>query len=207
MKKSVFVLIIFVAALFATEKVSAQFVLGIKLGYTGSKLNTNIDSIKSSLASGFHLGAFARIGKRVYLQPEFYYNLSGASFEDVATGDWKQNITVGSLDIPVLVGFDIIKSKIFKWRIMAGPEVSFLVNSKVKDVGSITGPIKTSDMNTTGWFIQAGTGIDVLIFTLDVRYQAGLNSLINDVTANDGTVYPVNSQANMFVVSLGIKIL
>jgi hypothetical protein len=209
MKKTIVVLIIFVGALFASEQSSAQFVLGLKLGYTASKLNTNLDSIKSSMGSGFHVGAFARIGKRVHLQPEFYYTLSGASFENIGVNtvnDWKQKVTVGTLDIPVLVGFSIIKSKTLNWRIMAGPEVSFLVNSKIQDV-SLTGPMKTSDLNTTNWFIQAGTGIDVLIFTLDVRYQAGLNSLINDVTASNGEVYQVDSKGNVFVVSLGIKIL
>ena len=209
MKKSVVVLIVLLTALFSTEQSIAQFAFGLKLGYNASKLSTNIDSIKSTMNSGFHIGAFARIGKRVHLQPEFYYTLSGATFENLGlntVNDWKQKVTVGTLDIPVLVGFTIIQSKIFKWRIMVGPEVSFVVNSTIKDV-SLTGPIEKSDINTTNWYIQAGTGIDVLFLTLDIRYQAGLNSLINDVTASNGKIYPVNSKGNVFVVSLGFKIL
>ncbi len=209
MKKIIFVLIVVGASFFASKQTFAQFDFGLKLGYNASKLSTNLDSIKSSMNSGFHVGAFARIGKRVHLQPEFYYTLSGATFENLGlntVNDWKQKVTVGTLDIPVLVGFTIINSGIFKWRIMVGPEVSFVVNSKIEDV-SLTGPIEKSSLNTTNWYIQAGTGIDVLFLTLDIRYQAGLNSLINDVTGNDGEVYPVNSKGNLFVVSVGFKIL
>ncbi|MEI6900994.1 MAG: porin family protein [Bacteroidota bacterium] len=209
MKKTIAVLVVIVAGLFVSEQSTAQFAFGLKLGYNASKLSTNIDSIKSSMSSGFHIGAFARIGKRVHLQPEFYYTMSGATFENLGVktiNDWKQKVTVGTLDIPVLVGFTIMDAKIFKWRIMVGPEASFLVNSKIQDV-SLTGPIEKSDLRTTNWFIQAGTGIDVLFLTLDLRYQAGLNSLINEVTGTDGKVYPVNSKGNLFVVSLGFKIL
>ncbi len=209
MKKLIGLLILFITFIFTSELSYAQFDLGLKIGYNASKLNTNIDSIKSSMSSGFHVGAFARIGKRVHLQPEFYYTLSGATFENLGistVNDWKQKVTVGTLDIPVLIGFSIIQSKLFKWRIMVGPEVSFVVNSKIEDV-NLTGPIEKSSLNTVNWYIQAGTGIDVLFMTLDIRYQAGLNSLINDVTGSSGTVYPVNSKGNLFVVSLGFKIL
>lgn len=209
MKKTIVVLAVIITGLFAPEQSSAQFAFGLKLGYNASKLSTNIDSIKSSMNSGFHVGAFARIGKRVHLQPEFYYTLSGATFENLGVNtinDWKQKVTVGTLDIPVLVGFTILDAKIFKWRIMVGPEASFVVNSKIEDV-SLTGPIEKSDLRTTNWYIQAGTGIDVLFLTLDLRYQAGLNSLINEVTGTDGKVYAVNSKGNLFVVSLGFKIL
>lgn len=208
MKKTLVALILFTAALFVSQTSNAQFALGLKLGYNASKLSTNIDSIKSSMSSGFHVGAFARIGKRVHLQPEFYYTLSGATFENLGVNtinDWKQKVTVGTLDIPVLVGFNIIQSKVVKWRIMVGPEASFIVNSKIENV-SLTGPIEKSNLNTINWFIQAGTGIDILFLTLDIRYQAGLNNLINEVTKGS-TLYPVNSKSNLFVVSLGFKII
>lgn len=201
----------FFAALFSSEQSSGQFAFGLKLGYNASSLSTNLDTIKSDMGSGFHAGAFVRIGRRVHLQPELYYTLSGTTFQ-VGTNpltDWKQKITVGTLDVPVLIGFTVIETKIFKWHIVVGPEASFVVNSKVENV-SLAGPIQKSDLRTTNWFLQAGTGIDVLFLTLDIRYQAGLNSMIGDVTtpANGYTTpYPVNSRSNLLVVSLGFKII
>jgi len=209
MKKAAVLLIIFLSAFCVADQVNGQFAFGLKLGYNASKLGTHIDSIKSSVSSGFHVGAFVRIGNRVHLQPEFYYTLSGGTFENIGVNtvnDWKQKVQVGTLDIPVLLGFDIIKSSIFKWRIMAGPEASFVVNSKIEDV-SLTGPIEKSNLHTTNWYIQAGTGIDVLFLTLDIRYQTGLNSLITEVTGTNGTTYAVDTKGNLFVVSVGFKIL
>jgi hypothetical protein len=203
MKKILLFVLLFISA----EVTFGQFALGIKVGYNANKLSSNLDSVKSSFSSGFHVGAFARIGKRVFLQPEFYYTMSGGSFtvNTKLLQDITQKVTVGSLDIPVLIGFKIINSKIFNWRIMVGPQVSFLVNSKLKDV-SLTDPIQSATFSNVNWYIQAGTGIDVLFLTLDIRYQAGLNSMINDVVKN-GATYASNSKNNMFVVSLGFKIL
>ncbi|MCX6276999.1 MAG: porin family protein [Bacteroidetes bacterium] len=209
MKKLIVILTVFIAATFSSETTFAQFAFGFKLGYNASKLSANIDSIKSSMSSGFHVGAFARIGKKVFLQPEFYYTLSGASFENLGpstVNDWKQKVTVGTLDIPVLIGINIFQTKIFKWRIIAGPMASFVVNSKITDV-NLTGPIEKSDINSVNWYLQAGTGIDVLFLTLDIRYQVGLNKIINEAISSNGTVYPVNSTGNMFIVSVGFKVL
>ena len=191
-----------------------QFAFGLKAGYNASKLTvpSGIDDIKSSINSGFHAGIFARIGGKVYLQPEAYYTFSGSTIEKSigkTVDSWQQKVTVGTLDIPVLIGFKIIDVKIIKLRVMAGPEVSFKVNSKVKDL-SLVGPIKDSDINKVNWYGQIGAGVDVLFLTLDVRYQFGFNKVINDVTTVVGsapTTYPVNSKSNLFLVSLGFKIL
>ena len=207
--KKIFILLF---VLFLSAEVSyGQFVFGLKLGYNASKLSSNVDSLTPSYNSGFHAGAFFRFGKRIYLQPEVYYTFSGGTFQNDVLGtvnDWKQKVSIGTLDVPVLVGFKIINSKIVKWRIFVGPEVSFLVNSKVTNED--TGPIKSSDINTVNWYGQAGTGIDILFITFDVRYQFGLNNMINDVTGTVGstqTTYPINSKNNMFLISLGFKII
>jgi hypothetical protein len=209
MKKTLFLLFI----LFLSSEIShAQFAFGLKLGYNASTLTSNVDSVKASINSGFHAGAFVRFGTRVHLQPEVYYTFSGGTFEKTAgeTIDlWKQKVTIGTLDIPVLIGFKIIQSKVLTWRIMVGPEVSFLVNSKVQDINDPIGPITSSDINKVNWYGQAGTGIDILFMTLDLRYEFGLNTVINDVTSagTTPTTYPINSKNNLFLVSLGFKIL
>ena len=206
------ILVLLFVLFLAAEVSYAQFAFGLKLGYNASKLTSNVDSVKASINSGFHAGVFFRIGKRIYLQPEAYYTFSGGTFEKTVgqTADlWKQKVSIGTLDIPVLIGFKIIKSKLINLRIMVGPEVSFLVNSKIKNV-NLTGPVQSSDINSVNWYGQVGAGIDISFLTLDLRYQFGLNSVINDVTTTTGTTqttYPVNSKNNLFLVSLGFKIL
>jgi len=201
MKKIVFV---FSIVLFITEFSYGQFALGFRVGYSGNNLTTNIDSVKSRFNSGFHVGIFTRIGRRLYFAPELLYTMSGGIFNDkgnVSTSGWNQKITVGSMDIPLLVGFKIIHSKVITWRVELGPEASFVINKKIKDEETITGPITKSDINTANWFIMAGTGIDVLFLSLDVRYQYGLNQMIRDAGN-----YSFNTNNSLIAVSLGIKI-
>jgi hypothetical protein len=52
------------------------------------------------------------------------------------------------------------------------------------------------------WYAIGGTGIDMLFLSLDLRYKYGLNQLIQDAGN-----YTFDTQNQMFVVSLGFKIL
>lgn len=212
MKKPVFILC-FILCLFVTPwEAEAQFKFGIKAGYNASKLSTNLDSIKTSINSGLHVGLFARIGKKLHLQPEIYYTLSGLVFENesaLSSGNWKQKVTMHSLDIPVLVGFKIVGTDKFNWRINAGPVASFVLGSKLKDLNANEQIVKLKepDLSAVNWSVQVGTGIDIWMVTLDVRYQIGLNKVIKEFVDANTAVYPVNSSKNIFVVSAGFKLL
>jgi hypothetical protein len=208
------IILLFAILLFSAGVTFGQFSWGLKIGYNASKLHTSLDSIKSSFNSGFQFGAFVRIGKKVYLQPELYYTLQGGIFQNNVSNtynNWKQNVTIGTLDIPVLVGFKIINLDVVNLRIMAGPMASFVVNSKIRDV-SLTGPITRSDINSANWYVQVGTGVDFLFMTLDLRYQIGLNQMIKTAQSENssgsavGKAYDLNATNNMWVVSLGFKL-
>jgi hypothetical protein len=211
------ILLLVTILLLSASVTFGQFSFGLKLGYNASKLRTSLDSIKSSFNSGLHFGAFFRVGvgSKMYLQPEIYYTLQGGIFQNNVTStvnSWKQKVTVGTLDIPVMVGFRIIDLKVFNWRIMAGPMASFVVNSKIKDINTLTGPIKNADINKVNWYVQAGTGFDVLFMNLDIRYKVGLNQMIKSAQLVDqngnatGQAYSLNATNNMWVVSLGFKL-
>ena len=207
MKKFLLVLAI---AFFAAELSFGQFALGVRLGYTASKLTTNVDSIKSDFNNGFHVGAWARFGKRFYIAPEFLYSMSGTVFTNegnLSTNNWKQKIKIGSIDIPVLVGVKIIHSSLLTWRIEVGPEMSAAINKSVSDMNSVSGPITTDNIGdvikNANWFILAGTGVDVLFLRLDIRYQMGLNEIIDVSNISSSTF---TSKGNMLIVSLGFKI-
>ncbi|MBC8456448.1 MAG: PorT family protein, partial [Deltaproteobacteria bacterium] len=133
-----------IVALFTTSVSHGQFALGVKIGYNANKLSTNLDSIKSQFNSGFHVGIWTHLGKRIYVAPELLYTMSGAVFNKegkISTNDWKQKITIGTLDIPVLLGFKIIHSDALTWRIEVGPAISFIVNKKIKEINTVVGPI------------------------------------------------------------------
>jgi hypothetical protein len=202
MKKITLLLLL---AFFAADFSYGQFALGVKLGYNANKLSTDIDTIKSQFNSGFHVGVWSRFGKRFYVAPELQYTMSGAIFSSESnipnTSDWKQKITIGTMDIPVVVGFKIIHSDFLTWRIELGPQASFTVNKKIKEQTSVTGPITESSVSDMSWYVLGGTGIDFLFMKFDVRYQYGLNALIKDVGAQQ-----LDAKNQMWVISLGFKI-
>lgn len=197
-------LVIAIAVFFVTGYSFGQFTLGVRAGYNGNKLATDLSSIESQFYNGFHAGIFSRIGKRIYVAPELLYTFSGGTFTNNNNeGTWnKQKFTLGSLDIPVLLGVKIINAKFFKWRIELGPVASFLVNKKVKDFDDLTGPVTSASFNATNWMIMAGTGIDVLFFTLDLRYEYTFNSLLKD-----SPEYSYNTHNQFIIVSLGFKLI
>ena len=187
--------------LLSSAIVFGQFTVGPKVGYNASKFSTDLDTITSNFKSGFQIGVFVRIGKKFYLQPELYYSTQGGVFESNTT-DWQQKVSIGSLDLPLLVGFKLLNTKAVNLRILAGPLASFVVNKSVKDAGGVLGPIENADINSINWAVQLGAGLDVLFFTLDVRYQIGLNNMIKEIENST-----INSKNSVWVVSLGFKIL
>jgi hypothetical protein len=199
------ILMIFIVIFLCTGFTMGQTVLGFRLGYNGNNLTSGIDSITSKFTSGFHTGVFMRIGKRIYFAPEVLYTYSGANLSNEgSTSDsaWKEKIAIGSLDIPLLFGLNIIRSQMFKWRLELGPVASFNTNTKVTNVKDVEGPITSGDINPTQWRILAGTGIDLWFLTLDIRYQYGFNNLIKDVQN-----YSFDTKNSMLSVSLGFKFL
>lgn len=188
--------------------VCAGINFGIKAGYNANKLSVNIDSVSSEFKSGMQIGVFMRAGKRFFVQPELVYSLQGAEyiFNDPGnTGSWHQKITIGSIDIPLLLGVKIINGDKFNLRVNLGPAVSFVTNRQVKNLNDIVpGPVTNGDINQVNWSIQAGLGADLWMFTLDLRYQGGLNEIIKDVQQGAQT-WNFASKNNVFLVSLGVK--
>jgi len=188
----------------------AGLTFGIKAGYNANKLSANIDSISSQFKSGMQLGVFLRLGKRFFVQPELYYSLQGAQYalnDPLNTGSWSQKITIGSIDVPVLLGFKIINGKKINFRVNLGPVVSFVTNTQVKDLNDLLpGPLTGSSINPVNWYLVGGLGLDLWFLTLDVRYQGGLNDIIKSVESG-GQTWNFSSKNNVFQVSLGFKIL
>jgi len=207
MKKIILALVLFLILATGTSYGQLNIKIGPKVGFNASQLHTNLDSISSQFKSGFQFGIFVRLGKKVYLQPELYYTTEGGVFKSNASSinQWEQNIKLGSLDVPVLIGVSFINSELLNVRILAGPVASFIVNKKISETG-VTGPIQDANIKNVNWYIQAGAGVDIWKFTLDVRYQIGLNKMISDVDFQNKTVN-LNTSNNVWVVSLGFKFL
>jgi hypothetical protein len=178
-----------------------QFSVGPKIGYSSSKLLTDFDDVKEGIKHNFQIGAFLRVGKALYLQPEFYYANSGGTlkFED---SQLEEDITFKSMSVPVMVGYKLIKTKIFNIRVMAGPVANFIFDKKIDSDEIIQYPLQESNIKDLAWGMDAGVGVDLFFLSLDCRYEFGLNNLY--VPAEGAESQRMN--INAFIVSLGIKL-
>ena len=192
MKKLILASVICLFSAALSAQVSSPINLGVHAGLVNTKANTDFSSVstvKENAENGMMLGAFLRINlNKWYLQPELNYvsrksevELEGIPFE----------FKTKSLDVPMLLGYKIIKLPAFKLRAFAGPVASFKIDDDVKS--TIEGSLD-SDFKNAVWNGKFGAGIDVWKLTLDVDYEVGFSDVASDL------------KQNMVNVTLGFKL-
>lgn len=189
-----------------------QFHIGPQIGYTGSNLSLNADSISNSLKNNLLIGAFVRIGKKFYVQPEVNWLTQGSvlkypSFKDGIV-PLEQEIKLSTLQVPVNVGWRFINLEIVNLRIFAGVAANFVLNTKIDTKSGNSDDYENAlvpdDFKSVQWQWDAGVGVDILMFAVDVKYMGGINNLLDNVQIEGNTL---TSKSNLFVVTLGWKIL
>ena len=200
----------------------AQFNFGIKVGYNSSlSLNNvssitsgsyNLKSVNADFANGFNIGVFGRLSANsLYFQPELLYNFGSKNYtvtgQDASNNNvsFGKNVKIRTIDVPLLVGYKLLDLKVCNLRAFAGPKLRFNAGSSLDftkptdskmDLSTLEKDIKSAQIG-----LEAGVGVDVLMFTLDARY-----SLINDLCQtklNSVTLDKLSS--NTFSISLGWK--
>lgn len=206
MKKPEIKVILFLLILISSGlglKAQGIFSLGPKIGYNSNRLSDNMDSVQSGIKNSFQIGAFVRIGSKVYFQPEANYQVSTSNLNKGSGSSFQsQEITVKSLKIPALIGIKLINKGSFNLRVMAGPAYTFVIDKKL-DPQHMDGlwPIQSvDDIKNSNWSVQMGGGLDVLFMTLDVRYEFGVDNIYTGSSNFE-------MKNNVFNVSLGIKFL
>lgn len=193
------------AGLFISTVMFGQFTFGPQVGYTSSTLSYNKSDIQSALKSNMVVGLFARIGKKVYLQPELNYLTQGSVF-NFADGT-QQTANLKSIQVPLSLGVKLVDAKVVKVRLFGGGTANFVVNKDLsyKDIVQTTGSYLTADnFKNANFQYQVGVGVDVLMFALDVKYYGPLDNLVNGtVTYNNQTV---DAGSSVFMVTLGWKL-
>ena len=179
MKKILLVAVIcmFSSALFA--QLSSPVNFGLHAGLVSTKMDSKIpgvSTIKDKADNGMMLGAFVRINmNKWYLQPELNYVSRKSEIVVDGTGyDLKRK----SMDVPILLGYKLVKLPAFKLRAFAGPVASF----KIDDSFSNTFKDQVGDPSFEGavWNGKVGAGVDVWKLTLDVDYEFGLTDVSSE---------------------------
>jgi hypothetical protein len=144
---------------------------GLRAGTDLATPTIDTDEIQSQLKSNYQFGVYARLGKKLFLQPEVYYAVKNDQIIYGSTA--VDEIMVNTLKAPVLLGVELIDLGIVSAHIMAGPMVSMYLSESKSDY--------VIDRPKYDYKLQLGGGIDVLKFvTLDVRYSVNLNDQLKD---------------------------
>jgi hypothetical protein len=212
-------IVLMIAASLLIMSSYAQLDLGLKGAITMSKLTTDVSEIEKAAKTSFQLGAYARLGKKLHLQPELYFTakkgeLTYKTYTDnqgVPTeAEAKQTITLNTIDVPVLLGYTIFDLPAVDIHLQAGPAASFVINKNFditidgNGVDEEDAGFDKDDFNDINWALQFGGGVDVLFLTIDLRYELGLNNLYKEP---EGTTEDTKFKNNVFFLSVGFKIL
>ena len=93
-------LVLFITVILISVMSYGQFHIGPQIGYSGSNLSLNVDSIKNNLRSNLLIGVFARFGNKIYVQPELNWLTQGSVFKYPEIGNIspiEQNIKLSTI--------------------------------------------------------------------------------------------------------------
>ncbi|MBK9508197.1 MAG: PorT family protein [Cytophagaceae bacterium] len=183
MKKAILIL----AAICISNLSMAQFTLGIKGGINFSSMVTNAGSFSQNIKeskdtkTGYSFGVYSRIGKKLYLQPEVLFATKGGKVDFVPVGGGSPvsvDIKTNNIDIPILIGYKLFN----RIRINAGPVASIKISEDQKfldELKKVTNDVDAAFENATFGY-QAGVGIKLLGFEIDLRNEGSLSNLSSD---------------------------
>lgn len=172
------------------------FSIGPKAGFTTTTLTTDKNQIKEAFDANLHGGVFMRLGNKVFLQPEVNFTTKGGIFSQNDIFHARE-VELSTVEIPFLIGSKVIDLKAANLRIMLGPSMSFILDKDIVMRENFE-RIDAERIKDAMWGIQGGVGLDVLMLTLDVRYEFGLSNL-SDIEG-------VEIRNSLFNVSLGWKL-
>lgn len=177
----------------------SQLDFGIKGGASSSGVifqdleeGTSLESISSENSFGWHAGLYARVKVLgIYLQPEFIYSQLNSTLSaeknsgETSTSDFQ----LSRLDIPVNLGIKFGPASIF-----GGPVMSYNLNhpSEIFEVDYKNG--------TLGY--QAGVGLTLGNFIIDLKYEGSFQKLADEVVIG-GESYKVDARTGQVILSLG----
>jgi hypothetical protein len=218
MKRSLFVAVLLLSFTLA----SAQLNFGVRAGYNSSLSFNNIGdvtngkynltSVQNEMWNNFQAGAFARVffKKKVYFEPALMYSIEKKQYTISYTDLQNKNFSFDSIadiktiDIPLLFGVKLLDLKLANIHAFAGPKLRFNAGSTPQlkdDNGNVDINKFVSGVKKANIGIEAGAGIDVLMFALDLRYNV-ISSMYKIEDIKNVKFDP----ASTFVVTLSWKI-
>lgn len=166
---------------------------GIGINITNWSKDLNGTSVKANV--GWQLGGTVAYGEKLFIEPGIFFVQQSTEVASVsgAQDAFKFDNKISSIRIPVNVGYSILGKEdgMFSLHIFGGPTASFVTHVD-NDL------LSKENFKDVNWGVQAGAGVNLTIFYLDLSYEWGLNEFLKDRTEK------VKLQG--FYITAGIKI-
>ena len=182
------------------------FRVGIKGGVNLSAVKVASVSTNLENKSGYQLGAFARIGRTIFLQPEVYFSAKEVNVDvlnSLTTNQGVVSFSQKTLDVPLLAGI-----KLGPLRVLAGPVASYALSASTSPDAAVKSYFSGTSqdvINRSSFSYQAGVGVDILNLSLDLRYEGAMSELKNTIAVPSGFNY--SQKPSYFQATLGFRIL
>lgn len=175
---------------------------GIPVVTSGGQIVYDFFQNNNSRTTGIVGGAFLRIGRKFFVQPEVLISAKGGSFDVVKTSLATQKIDVRftTIDVPLLLGF-----KLGPLRLNAGPMASLTVseNQELKDALDQYSKQSIDDTFKQAVFgYQAGAGLTFQGLNLDLRYEGSLSDF-SQIGLNPGDDARFTSKTALWQITVG----
>jgi hypothetical protein len=203
MKKTLLILAIFSFGIISSQNddfFDFGAVVGFNYGSNGdlsSDFTTN--NLSSDKKSGYHAGLYFQFSfKDMYIRPEVVYTKTKSNYNSAI-------FDMAKIDIPVLVGFTIIKPI----SLFVGPSFQYALQNDLKGLEGFD----FNDLDVENEFaINAQLGLAIKIgkqIRLDARYEKGISEnliTLQDNTSTSGLLTTLDTKPDQFTFSISLQL-
>lgn len=206
------------------------FNFGAKLGVNSTFPIVNsitIDDVEAENISlhyqvGYQASVFCRINiDRFFLQPDLsWYRTEGdirfsmpQQMESAETGnnmspDQQLQIKTSSLEMPVMIGYYLVKEGPYALSLMVGPKIEYNYKSRYTSHFSEATNEYVNDSTPFGLGIATGLGVSIWRLFFEFTYEFGLNKVESDFKDKSSETpiernISIDKRTNMMSFSLG----
>ncbi len=170
---------------------------GIKAGLNYNANGDYFDAINANSQNpdrniGFHIGAFGKFGKQIYLRPEIVYTSTKSDYRNDAF-DMKK------LDAPILVGIKVLGPI----SVFGGPSFQYILDSDFDNIN-----IRNVE-NDFSVGLNFGIGLNLNKIGIDLRYERGFSKneatflQNNNITSN---LDRLDTRPDQLILSLSLML-
>lgn len=163
-------------------------------GFIGPNISTYAlegSELNSGTRFGYQIGGFLRYGERFYVQSGLtYFSMNSRLSYPIpvpspgAPVEVADRVNVRYLQLPLLVGVRFYQQerRDLRLRLQAGPALSMLTGVNNNGLR-----LDSNDYRNLWFGAQAGLGMDVWFFSLNLGYQWGLSNAFSNSYNQDGS--------------------